>query len=79
MIPTVNTDQVIGHAARVAERRRLRWFFPGLSGVLLAVLVVGFAPSFFLRGRMSVPSPFGVGVWPAGALMLGPIPPSHGR
>src|SRR5262245_28105883 len=56
MIPTVNTDQVVSHAARVAGGRRLRWFFPGLSGVPLAMLVVGFAPSFFLRGRISMPS-----------------------
>jgi hypothetical protein len=48
MIPTVNTDQVVNHTARVTgSGRRLPWFFPGLSGMLLAVLLVGFAPSFF--------------------------------
>jgi len=57
MIPTVNTDQVVSRTARVAGGRRLRWFFPVLSGVLLAVLVVGFAPSFFLRGRITITPP----------------------
>ena len=57
MIPTVNTDQVVSHTARVAGGRRLRWFFPVFSGVLLAVLVVGFAPSFFLRGHITITPP----------------------
>ena len=57
MIPTVNTDQVVNHTTRVARGRRLRWFFPVLSGVLLAALVVGFAPSFFLRGRITFTPP----------------------
>ena len=44
-------------AARGAGRMRLRWFFPAVSGILLVVLVVGFAPSFFLRGHITTPLP----------------------
>jgi len=34
--------------------RRLPWFFPAFSSLLLVVLVVGFAPSFFLRGLFNI-------------------------
>src|SRR5262245_25318706 len=44
-------------ASRTGARRKLRWFFPTVSGLLLAVLVFGFAPSFFLRGLIRIPVP----------------------
>ena len=39
-------------AASTGARRKLRWFFPVFAASLLAMLVVGFAPSFFLRGLL---------------------------
>jgi hypothetical protein len=32
-----------------------RWFFPALAGALLAVLLTGFAPTFYLRSLFDVP------------------------
>src|SRR5262245_7872593 len=40
-----------------AARRRVRWLFPVVSGLLLALLVFAFAPSFFLRGLIRTPRP----------------------
>jgi hypothetical protein len=36
-------------APPATSRKRLHWFFPVVAGVLFAALLVGFAPSFFLR------------------------------
>src|SRR6185436_19415362 len=36
-------------------RRALYWFFPVVSGLLLAGLLVGFAKTFFLRSQFDVP------------------------
>jgi hypothetical protein len=33
----------------------MRWFFLGVSAALLAAMLVGFAPSFFLRSLFDVP------------------------
>jgi hypothetical protein len=55
--PTIDTDRVVHDWTRPPGRRRLRWFFSAVSGVLLAALVIGFAPSFFLRGRINTPLP----------------------
>jgi hypothetical protein len=33
----------------------MRWFFPGVSGGFLAALLIGFAPTFFLRSLFDVP------------------------
>jgi len=38
----------------VRAQTRSRWFFPAVSGVLLAGLVVGFAKTFFLRSLFDV-------------------------
>ncbi len=54
MIDTTVNSAAVTHTAR-PSRRQLRWFFPAVSGTLLAVLVVGFAPSFFLRGLINTP------------------------
>jgi hypothetical protein len=35
--------------------KRLRWYFPAVSGVMLAAIVVGFSPTFFLRAFFDVP------------------------
>ncbi len=34
---------------------RSRWFFPSISGALLATVLIGFAPTFYLRTLFSVP------------------------
>lgn len=39
---------------RPSGRRTLRWFFPAVASLLLAGLLVGFAPTFFLRSLFSV-------------------------
>lgn len=43
---------VLGAAETEAadRRRKWRWFFVSMALALLAVVVVGFAPTFFLRG-----------------------------
>src|SRR5215475_6479126 len=42
-------------ARRATGRRTLVWFYPIVSGLLLLVLVVGFAKTFFLRAFFNVP------------------------
>ena len=42
-------------ARRATARPTLTWFYPIVSGVLLVVLVVGFAKTFFLRAFFNVP------------------------
>jgi hypothetical protein len=43
-------------AASTSGRDRLRWFFPVVSSVLLVGLLVGFAPTFFLRSVFTASS-----------------------
>ena len=57
MFDATTTDDVIAARQPVAVRRRLRWFFSLCSGLLLAGLIAGFAPTFFLRGYISLPFP----------------------
>lgn len=52
---SVSGQQVSSRVHRSVKGRKLHWFFPAISGALLAVLVIGFAPTFFLRAFFDVP------------------------
>ena len=54
MIETLDAGQFPG-VPRTTGRRLLRWFFPVVSSLLLAGVVVGFAKTFFLRSQFNVP------------------------
>jgi hypothetical protein len=53
-IETLDAERVLG-VPRPPGRRALRWFFPVVSSLLLAGLLVGFAKTFFLRSQFNVP------------------------
>ena len=53
-IETLDARQVLG-VPRPPGRRALRWFFPVVSSLLFAGLLVGFAKTFFLRSQFNVP------------------------
>jgi hypothetical protein len=58
MAPTMTETLDAGHLAkalRFSGRRASRWFFPAISSLLFAGLLVGFAKTFFLRSQFSVP------------------------
>lgn len=44
-----------GRLAPTAQRRRMRWFYPVVIAGFLATMLVGFAPTFFLRSLFDVP------------------------
>src|ERR1700686_1898927 len=52
-IETLDAERVLG-VPRPPGRRALRWFFPAVSSLLLAGLLVGFAKTFFLRSQFNV-------------------------
>ena len=54
MIDAIGTTAT-GRLAPAAQRRKMRWFFPGVSAALLAAMLVGFAPTFYLRSLFDVP------------------------
>lgn len=45
----------MSQAARSNRISRSRWFFPCVSGGLLAAVLTGFAPTFYLRALFNVP------------------------
>lgn len=49
MSDTLNANGTLTETALPKRASRSRWFFPGFSGVVLAFVLVGFAPSFYLR------------------------------
>jgi hypothetical protein len=57
MVDATAVHVITENRPAVALGRKWRWFFPVCSGLLLAGLVVGFAPSFFLRGYINTPFP----------------------
>ena len=54
MIERVDAGQLPG-VPRPTGRRASRWFFPVVSTLLFAGLLVGFAKTFFLRSQFNVP------------------------
>lgn len=57
MIQTAETGRAGASQSPIQGRTEFRSFFPIVSGVLLAGMVVAFAPTFFLRGRLPTPFP----------------------
>jgi hypothetical protein len=53
-IETLDAGQLAG-VPRPTGRRALRWFFPVVSSLLFAGILVGFAKTFFLRSQFNVP------------------------
>jgi hypothetical protein len=54
MMKTLDAGQVAGNR-HPSGRGSLRWFFPIISGLLLAGVLLGFAKTFFLRSQFDVP------------------------
>src|SRR5713101_6185165 len=55
MRETLSTTATLTQARPSTRGRRPRWFFLGVSGGLLAAVVVGFARTFYLRSLFNVP------------------------
>ena len=53
---------------RLTRRNAVRWFFPAVSGLLLAGVLIGFAPTFYLRSLFRY-SPMPIYLYVHGALL----------
>lgn len=45
---TLTNPSAVTQATSVGEEKSLRWFFVGMAALLLVIVAVGFAPSFYL-------------------------------
>jgi hypothetical protein len=55
MMKTLPTPATVQHGPATRDKK-LRWYFPTVSGVVLAAVLVAFSRTFFLRAFFDVPS-----------------------
>jgi hypothetical protein len=51
----MNTNAAMLQQVSATRGKKLRWYFPAVSAVMLAAVLVGFSPTFFLRAFFDVP------------------------